>query len=142
MPSYDGSISPRYNHVFALHEFEGVRNDQMFAITNCCAISAISGHFFESRVAINIILLIYIIISYFFAASPIKAAGVQVESSSLSQGKSLGMVETLQTIARDEGPRGLYRGLLPNFLKVIPAVSIGYVVYEQLKHLLQVETVR
>ena len=79
---------------------------------------------------------------FFFAASPLKAAGVQVESSSLSEGKSLGMVETLRTIARDEGPRGLYRGLLPNFLKVIPAVSIGYVVYEQLKHLLRVETVR
>ena len=73
--------------------------------------------------------------------------GVQVERSStlsLSEGnnKSLGMVDTLRTIVRDEGPRGLYRGLLPNFLKVIPAVSIGYVVYEQLKHLLRVETVR
>ena len=78
----------------------------------------------------------------FFAASPVKAAGVPVENSSLSESKSLGMVETLRTIVRDEGPRGLYRGLLPNFLKVIPAVSIGYVVYEQLKHLLRVDTVR
>lgn len=65
-----------------------------------------------------------------------------MENLSLSESKSLGMVETLRTIVRDEGPRGLYRGLLPNFLKVIPAVSIGYVVYEQLKRLLSVETVR
>ena len=65
-----------------------------------------------------------------------------VENSSLSESKSLGMVDTLRTIVRDEGPRGLYRGLLPNFLKVIPAVSIGYVVYEQLKRLLRVDTVR
>ena len=72
-------------------------------------------------------------------ASPIKA---EAEHSSLSERKSLGMVETLRTIVRDEGPRGLYRGLLPNFLKVMPAVSIGYVVYEQLKRLLRVETVR
>lgn len=52
------------------------------------------------------------------------------------------MVDTLKTIFKEEGLRGLYRGLLPNFLKVIPAVSIGYVVYEQLKLVLNVKTVR
>ncbi|KAI3372919.1 hypothetical protein L3Q82_023368, partial [Scortum barcoo] len=36
-------------------------------------------------------------------------------------------------ILQSEGPTGLYRGLAPNFLKVIPAVSISYVVYEHLK---------
>ncbi len=59
-----------------------------------------------------------------------------------SMPQPLGMVDTMRSIMRDEGPRGLYRGLLPNFLKVIPAVSIGYVVYEQLKLLLGVDTVR
>lgn len=54
----------------------------------------------------------------------------------------MGMVDTLKTIFKEEGLRGLYRGLLPNFLKVIPAVSIGYVVYEQLKLVLNVKTVR
>lgn len=63
-------------------------------------------------------------------------------SSLTESGKDLGMIETLRTIVVGEGPRGLYRGLLPNFLKVIPAVSIGYVVYEQLKRLLRVKTVR
>lgn len=67
---------------------------------------------------------------------------MELASSLTESGKALGMVETLRTIVRDEGPRGLYRGLLPNFLKVIPAVSIGYVVYEQLKHVLGVKTVR
>ena len=76
----------------------------------------------------------------FTAANPIKAGGGP--SSLAESGKALGMIDTLQTIVREEGPRGLYRGLLPNFLKVIPAVSIGYVVYEQLKHLLRVKTVR
>jgi solute carrier family 25 phosphate transporter 23/24/25/41 len=52
------------------------------------------------------------------------------------------MVGTFSSIIQEEGLRGLYRGLLPNFLKVIPAVSIGYVVYEQLKLMLGVETVR
>ena len=52
------------------------------------------------------------------------------------------MLQTLRMVYRDEHVRGLYRGFLPNFLKAIPAVSIGYVVYERLKALLNVETVR
>uniref|UniRef100_A0A914HD80 Mitochondrial carrier protein n=1 Tax=Globodera rostochiensis TaxID=31243 RepID=A0A914HD80_GLORO len=34
-------------------------------------------------------------------------------------------------IVRHEGYRGLYRGLAPNFMKVLPAVSISYLTYEQ-----------
>ena len=67
----------------------------------------------------------------------------QGESSAVAaEGRPMGMVDTLKTIFKDEGLRCLYRGLLPNFLKVIPAVSIGYVVYEQLKLVLNVKTVR
>ncbi|XP_059182826.1 mitochondrial adenyl nucleotide antiporter SLC25A23-like, partial [Centropristis striata] len=36
----------------------------------------------------------------------------------------------LQTIVTQEGVAGLYRGISPNLLKVIPAVSVSYVVYE------------
>ncbi|XP_061576742.1 calcium-binding mitochondrial carrier protein SCaMC-2-like [Cololabis saira] len=43
------------------------------------------------------------------------------------------MTGLFQHILRSEGPRGLYRGLTPNFLKVAPSVSISYVVYEHLK---------
>lgn len=53
-----------------------------------------------------------------------------------------GMVDTLVSVYQKEGVRGLYRGFLPNFLKAIPAVSIGYVVYERLKLILKVDTVR
>ncbi|KAK0404660.1 hypothetical protein QR680_017560 [Steinernema hermaphroditum] len=39
-------------------------------------------------------------------------------------------------ILKNEGVVGLYRGITPNFMKVIPAVSISYVVYETVrKHL-------
>eukprot|EP00112_Aurelia_sp_Birch-Aquarium-sp1_P016038 Seg36.2 transcript_id=Seg36.2/GoldUCD/mRNA.D3Y31 product="Calcium-binding mitochondrial carrier protein SCaMC-2" protein_id=Seg36.2/GoldUCD/D3Y31 len=44
-----------------------------------------------------------------------------------------GMVSMFRTIVRQNGPFGLYRGLTPNIMKVAPAVSIGYVVYERLK---------
>ena len=41
------------------------------------------------------------------------------------------MLGQFRYIVRTEGVTGLYRGLTPNFAKVIPAVSISYVVYEQ-----------
>lgn len=42
-------------------------------------------------------------------------------------------------ILRTEGIRGLYRGIIPNFYKVAPAVSISYYVYERLRTRLGVE---
>lgn len=42
---------------------------------------------------------------------------------------------TVKTV-RGEGYKGLYKGLTPNLLKVVPAVSISYVVYDNSKRLL------
>jgi len=42
-----------------------------------------------------------------------------------------GMTALLRLIITREGLCGLYRGLLPNFAKVLPAVSISYAVYER-----------
>jgi hypothetical protein len=44
-------------------------------------------------------------------------------------------------ILRTEGVRGLYRGIVPNFCKVCPAVSISYYVYERTRQYLGVEMV-
>lgn len=54
---------------------------------------------------------------------------------SLSTEKAAKVAEgTMRGVFRDivqrEGVLGLYRGITPNFIKVIPAVSISYVVYE------------
>ena len=46
--------------------------------------------------------------------------------------------DLLRNIIQEDGVRGLYRGILPNFMKVIPAVSISYVVYERLRTFLGV----
>ncbi len=43
------------------------------------------------------------------------------------------MIKLLVRIWRDEGFRGMYRGLIPNIIKVVPAVSISYAVYETMK---------
>jgi len=42
---------------------------------------------------------------------------------------------TVKTV-RGEGFRGLYKGITPNLLKVVPAVSITYVVYDNSKKVL------
>lgn len=41
-----------------------------------------------------------------------------------------GMTSTFKRIIQKEGIAGLYRGITPNFIKVLPAVSISYCVYE------------
>ena len=42
---------------------------------------------------------------------------------------------TVKTV-RGEGLRGLFKGITPNLLKVVPAVSITYVVYDNSKRVL------
>ncbi|PIC19588.1 hypothetical protein B9Z55_025081 [Caenorhabditis nigoni] len=43
------------------------------------------------------------------------------------------MIGQFKHILQNEGFTGLYRGITPNFMKVIPAVSISYVVYEKVR---------
>ncbi|XP_071219068.1 calcium-binding mitochondrial carrier protein SCaMC-2-like isoform X1 [Salvelinus alpinus] len=53
--------------------------------------------------------------------------------ATIEGGPQMTMSGLFQHIVKTEGAFGLYRGLAPNFMKVIPAVSISYVVYENLK---------
>nr|CAD7406548.1 unnamed protein product [Timema poppensis] len=48
------------------------------------------------------------------------------------------MTSLIRNIIQREGFLGLYRGITPNFLKVAPAVSISYVVYERCRQALGV----
>eukprot|EP00850_Spirogloea_muscicola_P022556 SM000301S11759 [mRNA] locus=s301:14049:17171:+ [translate_table: standard] len=47
--------------------------------------------------------------------------------------KYTGMLDVFHQTWRHEGPTGFYKGLLPNMLKVAPAASITYIVYESMK---------
>ncbi|KAF4076564.1 hypothetical protein AMELA_G00216420 [Ameiurus melas] len=53
--------------------------------------------------------------------------------ASLENSEQPSMRSLIKSIVAKEGFFGLYRGILPNFMKVIPAVSISYVVYEYTK---------
>ncbi|CAI0449774.1 unnamed protein product, partial [Linum tenue] len=50
-----------------------------------------------------------------------------------------GMSDVFLRTLQKEGYRGLYKGLFPNLLKVVPAASITYMVYEAMKKRLQLE---
>ncbi|XP_063305698.1 mitochondrial adenyl nucleotide antiporter SLC25A23-like isoform X1 [Pelobates fuscus] len=58
--------------------------------------------------------------------------------ASIAGSPQLSMVALFRHIVAREGFFGLYRGIAPNFMKVIPAVSISYVVYENMKRVLGV----
>ncbi|XP_057979089.1 uncharacterized protein LOC131165375 isoform X3 [Malania oleifera] len=47
-----------------------------------------------------------------------------------------GLFRTFGHIIRTEGPRGLYRGILPEYYKVVPGVAIVFMTYEKLRTLL------
>ncbi|XP_061095965.1 mitochondrial adenyl nucleotide antiporter SLC25A24 [Conger conger] len=53
--------------------------------------------------------------------------------ASLEGSEQQSMRQLFQNIVKKDGFFGLYRGILPNFMKVIPAVSISYVVYEYMR---------
>nr|AKN21590.1 slc25a-22 [Schmidtea mediterranea] len=61
----------------------------------------------------------------------------QFESFAIqSDSQKITMVSVFRSIKKQEGFFGFYRGIGPNTLKVIPAVSISYAVFDQTRHLL------
>lgn len=46
------------------------------------------------------------------------------------------MSQCFAGIVRSQGVRGLYRGMLPNMLKAVPAMGISYAAFATLKTLL------
>lgn len=44
-----------------------------------------------------------------------------------------GMSDVFWRTLKKEGYRGFYKGIFPNLLKVVPAASITYLVYETMK---------
>uniref|UniRef100_A0A0C9QM45 TSA: Wollemia nobilis Ref_Wollemi_Transcript_25173_1914 transcribed RNA sequence n=1 Tax=Wollemia nobilis TaxID=56998 RepID=A0A0C9QM45_9CONI len=50
-----------------------------------------------------------------------------------------GMIDTFRQTVRNEGFSALYRGLVPNSVKVVPSIAIAFVTYEIMKDLMGVE---
>uniref|UniRef100_A0A1A8L4L0 Solute carrier family 25 member 25 n=2 Tax=Nothobranchius TaxID=28779 RepID=A0A1A8L4L0_9TELE len=74
------------------------------------------------------------------ASYPLALVRTRMQAQASQEGPQMSMTSLFRHIIRTEGPTGLYRGLAPNFMKVIPSVSISYVVYESLKIRLGVQS--
>ncbi|KAK9456502.1 mitochondrial carrier domain-containing protein [Dipodascopsis uninucleata] len=61
---------------------------------------------------------------------------LQTQGTAAHPQRYSGVNDVLQQLLRNEGYRGLFRGLLPNLIKVAPAVSISYVAYENCKNIM------
>ncbi|KAK9836550.1 hypothetical protein WJX74_002900 [Apatococcus lobatus] len=50
-----------------------------------------------------------------------------------------GMTDCFARTIKEEGAQALFKGLLPNYIKVVPSIAIAFVTYEQAKELMGVE---
>ncbi|KAL2018521.1 hypothetical protein VTK56DRAFT_733 [Thermocarpiscus australiensis] len=62
---------------------------------------------------------------------------LQTQGTAMHPPTYTGIVDVATRTVRNEGVRGLYKGLTPNLLKVAPALSITWVCYENMKKLLK-----
>lgn len=73
------------------------------------------------------------------ASYPLALVRTRMQAQAMVEGTpQLNMVGLFRRIISKEGIPGLYRGITPNFMKVLPAVGISYVVYENMKQTLGV----
>ena len=50
-----------------------------------------------------------------------------------------GMTDCFRRTVAEEGVRALFKGLWPNYIKVVPSIAIAFVSYEQLKEAMGVQ---
>jgi len=58
---------------------------------------------------------------------------MQIQSLHLSKEECLSGRQQFMNLLREEGPKGLYRGIKPELMKVVPFVGTMFVTYEFLK---------
>ncbi|KXJ86712.1 mitochondrial carrier domain-containing protein [Microdochium bolleyi] len=64
---------------------------------------------------------------------------LQSQGTTMHPARYTGIWDVAQKTYRNEGVRGMYKGLAPNLLKVAPALSITWMVYEKAKYLLDLK---
>lgn len=58
---------------------------------------------------------------------------LQTQGTTMHPARYTGIVDVARRTWQNEGLRGLYKGLTPNLMKVGPALSITWIVYEKVK---------
>lgn len=76
-----------------------------------------------------------------FAAYPLDTIRRRMQVAGFAEGCEIGnggVIQGMKNIVNREGIRGLFRGLTPNLLKVMPASAVSFLVYEQIRKELSV----
>ncbi|XP_061737267.1 mitochondrial adenyl nucleotide antiporter SLC25A23 isoform X1 [Nerophis ophidion] len=93
-----------------LNRNRGVADPGVMVLVGCGAVSSTCGQ---------------------LASYPLALIRTRMQAQDSVKGSpKLSMSTLIHTIVTREGVAGLYRGISPNLLKVIPAVSVSYVAYE------------
>ncbi|XP_042858342.1 calcium-binding mitochondrial carrier protein SCaMC-3-like isoform X1 [Penaeus japonicus] len=104
-----------------MEQYSDGRNPSVLAIIACGAFSSSCGQ---------------------VASYPLALVRTRLQAQVIAPGvvhnQPITMSGLFRHIIAKEGPTGLYRGITPNFMKVAPAVSISYVVYEKCRQMLGV----
>ncbi|GMH13716.1 hypothetical protein Nepgr_015557 [Nepenthes gracilis] len=70
---------------------------------------------------------------------PLDVVRRQMQVQQISNASNMkGTLETLATIAKEQGWKQLFSGLSLNYLRVVPSVAIGFTVYDTMKSHLQI----
>jgi solute carrier family 25 (mitochondrial folate transporter), member 32 len=78
-----------------------------------------------------------IISSSIFYPYQVVRANLQVDARTLNLQHYTSAFQVIESILSREGLLGLYKGLGPNLLRVVPATCITFIVYEKMKHFLE-----
>ncbi|KAJ1390222.1 Mitochondrial carrier protein [Sesbania bispinosa] len=70
------------------------------------------------------------------ATFPLEVARKHMQAGALNGRQYSNMLHALMSILEKEGPAGLYRGLGPSCLKLVPAAGISFMCYEACKRIL------
>lgn len=109
-----------------------------FAAIDLTVYDLLSSRLRDSNKMSNLATVVCASVSCITAASvcyPLQVARtrLQVDGVNGQAKRYKGLKDCLTTMARTEGLRSFYKGFTPTLLKVIPAVSISWVVYENAK---------
>ena len=70
------------------------------------------------------------------ATFPLEVARKHMQAGAINGRQYSNMLHALMSILEKEGPAGLYRGLGPSCLKLVPAAGISFMCYEACKRIL------
>ncbi|KAL5551931.1 hypothetical protein UlMin_002549 [Ulmus minor] len=113
----------------------GLVNDSELSVTTRLACGAAAGTVGQTvAYPLDVIRRRMQMVGWKDAASVIRGDGKSKASLEYS-----GMVDAFRKTVRHEGVGALYKGLVPNSVKVVPSIAIAFVTYETVKDFLGVE---